>query len=62
MSKIRQEIDLQNKAYNKYMSEANKINLSSFYKEKLRNGQISLQDITDKDLNSRMKEYLDLVF
>ena len=62
MSKIREEIDLQNKAYNKYMSEANKINLSSSYKDKLRNGQISLQDITDKDLNSRMKEYLDLVF
>ena len=61
MSKIRQEIDLQNKAYNKYMSEANKINLSSSYKDKLKNGQISLQDITDKDLNSRMKEYLDLV-
>ena len=61
MSKIRKEIDLQNQAYNKYMSEANKINLSSSYKDKLRNGQISLQDITDKDLNSRMKEYLDLV-
>ena len=61
MSKIRKEIDLQNQAYNKYMSEANKINLSSSYKDKLKNGQISLQDITDKDLNSRMKEYLDLV-
>jgi hypothetical protein len=59
ISEVRDEISLQQKAYDRYIKEANSVGLSSSYAEKVRNGKIDIQDITDEDLAEKIKEYQD---
>lgn len=57
MSAINQEIAAQQNAYNTYMSKANSVNLSEHYKELVRNGGFSIEDITDEALAKNIKAY-----
>lgn len=57
MSAINQEIAAQQNAYNTYMSKANSVNLSEYYKELVRNGGFSIEDITDEALAENIKDY-----
>lgn len=50
-------IDLQKKAYDRYIEEANSVGLSDDYAEKVRNGTIDIETITDEDLNEKIGEY-----
>lgn len=57
IGKVREEIDLQERAYNRYMQEANSVGLSSSYAAKVRNGEINIEEITDEDLKEKIDEY-----
>ena len=55
--KVKSEIDIQQKAYNRYIKQANSIGLSSSYKKKVQDGKISIQDIKDEKLKKKIKSY-----
>lgn len=57
MSSIREEIDLQSKAYDRYMQQANSVELSQDYKDKVANGTIDIETITDETLNDAINDY-----
>lgn len=57
MSSIREEIDLQAKAYDRYMQQANSVELSQDYKDKVANGTIDIETITDETLNDAINDY-----
>ncbi len=57
IAKTREEIILQQKAYDGYMSKANSIGLSDTYISKVQNGMIQIEDITDEDLADKISEY-----
>ena len=54
---INQEIELQQKAYEGYMTKANAVALSDNYKELVQNGSIDIETITDKDLQEAISNY-----
>lgn len=57
ISKTREEINLQQRAYDRYIAQANKVGLSENYASKVRNGTIDIEKITDEDLNDKISEY-----
>ena len=57
ISKTREEIDLQQKAYNRYIKEANSVGLSSAWAKKVREGKVDIQTIRDEDLKEKIDEY-----
>lgn len=57
MAVTRQEIDLQNQAYQRYMQEANSVGLSADWINKIQNGLIDLETIGDEALNDQIEEY-----
>lgn len=57
---ITQQIDLQSKAYDRYIAEANAIGLSSDWVSKIKNGSIETSTITDKNLAEKIKNYKEL--
>ena len=57
IGKTRDEIDLQQRAYERYMQQAGQVGLSEEYAAKVRNGTIDIQTITDEDLNDKIKDY-----
>ena len=57
LSEITKEIDVQSKAYDRYLQEANSVGLSEDYSEKVRNGLIDLETITDEELNKSISQY-----
>lgn len=57
ISKVRSEINLQQQAYNKYMSAASSVGLSSSWASKVRNGAIDIRTIKDEALAEKIKEY-----
>ena len=57
VSEVRKEIELQNSAYAGYMSKADSIGLSGYYKELVQNGALHIEDITDDTLKEQIKEY-----
>lgn len=59
ISKVNSEISLQQKAYDKYISEANKVSLSSDIKAKVRDGSIDIKEYSS-DTADLIKEYQDL--
>lgn len=59
ISKIKDEIGLQQQAYDKYMSVANAVGLSSSWAEKVRNGAIDISTVKDEKLAEKIKEYQD---
>ena len=62
MAVTRQEIDLQNQAYQRYMQEANSVGLSADWMEKVQNGMIDIQTITDETLNDQIQNYKEWYF
>lgn len=57
ISKVGDEIALQQKAFDEYMSEANSVGLSSDWIEKIQNGEIDIETIQDEELAEKIKDY-----
>lgn len=57
ISKVGEEINLQQKAYDRYMQQANSVGLSEDYASKVRDGTIDIETITDEDLNDKISDY-----
>lgn len=57
---VNDEISLQQSAYEEYMEEANSVGLSEDWAEKVRNGEIDIETITDEDLKEKIEEYQSL--
>lgn len=57
ISEVGNEIDIQQKAYNRYMQEANSVGLSESYASKVRNGTIDIETITDESLKEKIDDY-----
>lgn len=57
ISKVGDEIELQQKAYDRYLSAAQEIGLSEEYASKVRNGTIDIETITDEALKEKIDEY-----
>lgn len=57
IGQIRNELSLQQKAYDRYIQEANSVGLSETYAAKVRNGTIDIEDISDEDLYNKIQEY-----
>ena len=55
-SLVTKEIQIQQAAYEKYMQRFNSINLSSEYKQKILDGTLQIEDITDEKLHERIQE------
>ena len=56
-AKITEEIDIMNKAYQAYVDRANKVGLSQTYKDRLMNGELRIEDITDENLKNQIDEF-----
>lgn len=56
-TKVTEEIQLQKDAYNAYLQKANSIDLAEDYKNKVRNGMLSIEDITDETLKDKISEF-----
>ncbi|MCI8371074.1 MAG: hypothetical protein HFI75_01485 [Lachnospiraceae bacterium] len=57
LSAVRNEIELQQQAYNRYMQQANSVGLSASWASKVQNGQVDISNITDEDLAERITQY-----
>ena len=57
ISKVKEEINLQQQAYNRYMQEANKVGLSSTYAKKIQNGELNIETIKDEGLIEKVNLY-----
>lgn len=57
---VTEEIRRQQAAYKKYMQYADQVSLSASYKEKVRNGTLQIEKITDEDLKEKIDEYQEL--
>ena len=56
-SEVGKEIKLQQKAYTRYMKEANSVGLSSKYKKLVQKGAIDIDTITNESLRNKIQEY-----
>lgn len=54
---ITREMDVQTAAAQAYQREADAIGLSQEYINKLKNGELDIEEITDKDLHEKIKNY-----
>ena len=57
LSKVGDEIDLQEKAYDKYIAAANATGLSSSWKKKVQNGTLDFSTVKDESLAEKIKDY-----
>ena len=57
MEIARQELDLQQKAYDRYMQEAANVGLSADWQEKIKNGKIDIEMITDEGLKEQIDSF-----
>lgn len=57
ISKVNEEIQLQQQAYEAYMAKAESVGLSDNYKSLVQNGAINIEDITDEDLKKAIDNY-----
>lgn len=57
MSSITQEIAIQQQGYERYLQEANSVDLSEDYKNLVRNGAIDISTITDEELSKNIQEF-----
>ena len=57
ISKVNQEISIQQQAYERYMQQANSVGLSDSYKKLVQEGKIDIEAITDETLNEQIQEY-----
>lgn len=57
IGKVRNEIELQQQAYDRYLQEAESVGLNEEYASKVRDGTIDIEDITDEELKKKIDEY-----
>lgn len=57
MSEIVNKINVSQQAYNKYMSQANKVGLSENYAKQVRDGSINIETIKDENLSKKINDY-----
>lgn len=57
ISKVREEIGIQQAGYDRYIQQANSVGLSEDWAKKVRDGKIDIETITDEDLNDKIKDY-----
>lgn len=57
MSKVSDEIAIQQAGYKRYLEEANSVGLSDEYKKLVQSGEIDIEKITDEDLANKIQEY-----
>ena len=57
LSKVSDEITIQQQAYNRYLKQANKVGLSAAWAEKVRNGKINIEDVKNESLWKKIEEY-----
>ena len=57
MSKVTEEISIQQQAYNRYIKEADSVGLSDKYKKLVQSGAIDIQTITDEALAEKIQKY-----
>ena len=57
ISKTQEAINLQSQAYQRYMQEAESSGISSFYKNLVQNGAISIDAISDETLKNQIQSY-----
>ncbi len=60
ISKIANEIDMQNKAYDRYMQEANNIGLDEVWISRIKDGTIDLFTIEDDGLKKGIRDYQEM--
>ncbi len=58
-SKVSEEINRQQSAYDAYMQAANSLGISSTYMDKIANGTLELETITDEDLSDKLQKAQD---
>lgn len=59
ITKITEQLHLQQQAYNHYMAEADSVGLSQDYIRKLQSGAIQVEDISDEGLQNQIDRYQD---
>lgn len=57
MSTIRSNLTTLQSAYNRYIKEAENVDLSDTWISKIKNGSINIETITDEDLKNKIDEY-----
>lgn len=57
ISKVQNEISANQQAANKYLEYANQVSLSEDYKSKIRNGQLSIESISDENTRDAVSKY-----
>ena len=57
MSKVTEEIDIQQQGYERYLAQADSVGLSADWVDKIQNGKIDIETITDEDLYDKIQEY-----
>lgn len=57
IDKVAEEIDLQQKAYDRYIQEAKSVGLGAAYAEKVRNGTIDIEGLNDEALIDKIQKY-----
>lgn len=57
MNQIRTNLGTLQQAYNRYIQEANSVGLDESWKNKIQNGAVNIEEITDKDLKEKIDEY-----
>lgn len=57
IDKVRTELSTAQQAANKYLEYANGVGLSEDYKRKIREGNLSIENITDEDLKDKVSKY-----
>lgn len=57
ISKVNEEISIQQQAYERYMQQANSVGLSDAYKQLVQAGKIDIETITDEDLKEQIDDY-----
>lgn len=53
----RQELDLQQRAYERYMQEAANVGLSADWQEKVKNGKVDIEMVTDENLKEQIDNF-----
>ena len=57
ISKVGEEINLQQKAYDRYIQETESVGLDADYAEKVRNGTIDIEKLNDEELIDKIGQY-----
>lgn len=59
IKKMQEEIDLYNQMIDKYQERANTIGLSEEYIQKIKEGTLQIEDVSDEDLSNKIQDYQD---